>query len=455
MILKYTILTILTLIFVTSSDPYFGFELGKRLSPAKSEDDVIEVPFYSQEVLEPFLRDYDKRVNPVFHISDFYHSNVKFWFLVYTKLESSQVAIHDRKNLSIIYKILDFSALKEKGIHSNTLYVLQQKLSRERVDEVKKNLDVLSKDPHNMEPQSRELYRAIRNAGVELPATPRERITFFRELRDNLRIQTGQKDFIEAGLRRSLPYQTFLKNHLEKRGLPRELASIPFLESSFNPKAHSRVSALGVWQFMPLISSFYLPKRSNLVDYRSNVALSSVAAANLLHENHRIMKKWDLTVTSYNSGTKHLVKSRRELASQPDIDLEDIIRHSSSASFGFASKNFYAEFLALAHVLAYENELFPRIHSEDRDDSKNDMIFSVAKCPMRIDKEVSASHLDEIAFYNDQIRDFKKIYPKGTLVTTKSRLPAAKFYRLDSRIVLNKKPKDWAVLVRNQSCSTR
>ncbi len=455
MILKYSIIATLTLFLVTASDPYFGFELGNRVSPAKSEDDVVEVPFYSQKALDPYLRDHDNRVNPVFKISEFYYSNVRFWFLIYTKLESTHVAIHDRSNLSIIYRVLDFSALKRKGLHSNTLYVLQQKLSRERLDEVRLSLDLLIKDPHNMNPESREIFRSIRNGGMDLPSDRQDRSALFQKLRDNIRIQTGQKDFIEAGLRRSIPYQKFLRSHFEARELPAELAVIPFLESSFNPRAHSKVSALGIWQFMPLIGSYFLPKRTSNIDYRSNVGLSSVAAANLLKDNHRIMKKWDLTVTSYNSGTKHLLKSRRELASLPDVDLEDIIKHSSSGAFGFASKNFYAEFLALAHVMAYEDDLFPGIHQSERSDADENLVFSVSKCPMRIDKEVGALQLDEISFYNDHIRDFKKIYSKGTLITTKSRLPASKFYKLDERTVLNKKPKDWPLLVRNQSCSTR
>lgn len=454
MIYKYLVLAILTLFFITASDPYFGFELGRRVSPAKSEDDVIEVPFYAQKAIEPYLRDHDNRVSDVFRIGDFYYPNVRFWFIIYTRLDSNQVAIHDRNNLSIIYKILDFAALKQKGIHSNTLFVLQQKLSKERVDEVRLALDKLVQYPHDMEPGSREIYRSIRNAGVELPPDPASRSALFKRLRDNLRAQTGQRDYIEAGLKRSLPYQTFLKWYLEKRGLPSELASIPFLESSFNPKAHSKVSALGIWQFMPLIGSYYLPKRTSTMDYRANVGTASIAAGHLLEENHRIMKKWDLTVTSYNSGTKHLLKSRRELASL-DVDLEDIILHSSSNAFGFASKNFYSEFLALAHVLAYEEDLFPGLHYLERKDAADNLVFSITKCPMRIDKEVSSTEMEDIEFYNDHIKDFKKIFPKGTIITSKSELPSKKFLKLSENILLKKKPKEWPQLVRNQSCSTR
>lgn len=453
--IKFTFLAVLALFLVTSSDPYFGFELGNRPSVGDSEDDVVELPFYSQKALEPFLRDYDNRVNPVFRINKFFYPNVRFWFLIYTRLESSQVAVHDRRNLSIIYKVLDFTALRKKEVPANTLFILQQKLSKERVDELRLALDLLARDPHNMDPSSREIYRAVRNAGVDLPSTPKERSEFFKELRDNLRAQTGQKDFIEAGLRRALPYRNFIRFQLEKKNLPVELAAIPFLESSFNPKAHSRVSALGVWQFMPLIGSYYLPKRTTHIDYRANVGTSSLAASHLLQENHRIMKRWDLTVTSYNSGTRYLLKTKRELASIPNVSLEDIIRHKASGAFGFASKNFYSEFLALSHVLAYSDELFPSVRNSEREDADKNLIFSLAKCPMRIDKEVSSTLQEEVDFYNDHIQDFKKIYPRGTILTTKSRLPSSKFYVIDETSVSKRKPKDWSALIRNQSCSTR
>src|SRR5690606_910794 len=155
---------------------------------------------------------------------------------------------------------------------------------------------------------------------------------------------TGQKNFIKSGIVESLPYQSFLFRLFADKKLPKELLAIPFLESSFNPRAHSKVSAAGAWQFMPLISSYFLPKRTTILDYRFNVGLSSLAAAKLLDENHRILKSWDLAVTAYNSGTKHLLKTKRELK-RPDVTLEDVIKHSDSKHFGFASKNFYSEFL--------------------------------------------------------------------------------------------------------------
>lgn len=70
---------------------------------------------------------------------------------------------------------------------------------------------------------------------------------YFKELWDNLCVQMGQKDFIEVGLKRSLPYQTFFRNYLESKDFFKEFVSIFFFESSFNFKVYFRVSVFGVW----------------------------------------------------------------------------------------------------------------------------------------------------------------------------------------------------------------
>src|SRR5690606_26043375 len=66
----------------------------------------------------------------------------------------------------------------------------------------------------------------------------------------NVRIQTGQKDFFQRGVEISPLYMSGMEEIFEKHGLPTELTRIPFVESSFNKYATSKVGATGVWQFM-------------------------------------------------------------------------------------------------------------------------------------------------------------------------------------------------------------
>ena len=454
MIVKYLLISIAIMVLVTASDPFFGTDLTWRHIPKEEKSDVRERAWMSTDAFRKYLLDHDDRVADIFEVTPYYYPTVNFWFLVYTQFESSSVVIHDKTNLSLIYKVLDFGHLHEKGLPKNTLYVLQQKISEEKLDDLKQDLENLSKEPFSLSLSAKKIYRILKQANITLPLKKSDRSIFFTKLKHNLRTQTGQKNFIRDGVIRSLPYQHFITKYFTDRKLPKELLAIPFLESSFNPKAQSKVNALGVWQFMPLIASYYTPKRTANTDYRSNVGVASVSAGYLMSENFAIMKSWDLAVTAYNSGTKHLLKTKRELASN-DVDLEAIIKHSDSQHFGFASKNFYSEFLALAHTLAYREELFDDLHQSDRPDVDEELKFYIAKCSLRLPKVLSDDQMDDIHFHNHQIQDLQSQIPRGFILTTKSSLPKGKFYEIPHRELLKVKPKDWSRFLGNQSCSTR
>jgi membrane-bound lytic murein transglycosylase D len=454
--MKYILLLSLAFtvaILITASDPFFGIELSLKQVPKEEIDDVREKTWMSSESFRPFLKDKDDKVSDLFPVTKFYYPNVHFWFLIYTQFDSSSLVIHDKSNLSIIYKVLDFSGLKKKKLSKNTLYVLQQKISKERLNDLKKDFDLLINDPFSSSPQAKKMYRILKNSGVDLPVKRGERITKFKNLKNNLRGQTGQKNFIRDGIIRSLPYEHFLANYFENKKLPKELLAIPFLESSFNPKAESKANALGIWQFMPLISSYYVPRKKDNFDYRFNIGVASIAAANLMSENFTILKSWDLAVTAYNSGTKHLLKTKRELG-RP-VTLEDVISHSNSKHFGFASKNFYSEFLALVHTLAYREELFDNLHKSDRRDNDKDLRFYLTKCSLNLGKELSPEQLEDILFHNHHTEESSLRVQKGFILTAKGHLKHSTFYEIPTRELLRSKPKEWSRLVTRYNCSTR
>lgn len=451
--LKYLLLTIAAGIFVTASDPFFGIELRLKPEPREESGDVRERAWMHTEAFRPYLMDEDGRVSDIFKVTPYYYPTVHFWFLIYTQFESTSVVIHDKSNLNLIYKVLDFSSLKRKELPKNTLYILQQKISKERLDDLKEEYNHLINDPFSLSPSAKKIYRTLKQAGVTLSTNKDERIKKFKSLKENLRTQTGQKNFIRDGIIRSLPYQKFLGEYFEDKKLPKELLAIPFLESSFNPKAQSKVDALGIWQFMPLISSYYVPKRTRDFDYRFNVGVASVAAANLMSENIAIMKSWDLAVTAYNSGTKHLLKTKRAIGR--NVSLEDVIKHSDSQHFGFASKNFYSEFLALAHTLAYREELFDDLHKSDRQDVDDTLRFYLTKCSMKLNKELNSNQLEDVFFHNHHTDEKKVSIPKGFILISKTTLPSKKFFEIPRKDLLKLKPKDWGRLATRYSCSTR
>ena len=453
MIWKYSLVSVFILLFITASDPHYGVDFKSREVPEEKEGDFEELSWRDTRAFDRFLEDHDHKVDDAFKISPYYKHMVRFWFLIYTQFSSNQVVIHDKNNMTIIYRVLDFSSLIEKEMSSNTIYLLQQKVSREKQDAIKQSLAQLVKNPFLLTPDAQIIYKTLIDAGVTLPTNEKERQAYFLSLHDNIRSQTGQKNFIRDGIIRSQPYQNFLTSYFKERGLPKELLAIPFLESSFNPKAHSKANALGVWQFMPLIASYFFPTRTGSYDFRSNVGVASVSAAFLMSENYKIMKSWDLAVTAYNSGTKHLLKTKREIGTF-DANLQDIIEHSDSKHFGFASKNFYSEFLALAHTLAYREILFKGLHKNDRSDVDHTLRFYLAKCSLRLDRVLNASQLDDVKFHNHQLLDLNKMIPRGMVITTKAELPSSKFKELTDKQLLKIKPKNWINYL-NQSCSTR
>ena len=451
MIIKYSLFALFALVFITASDPYFGTEFIQL--PSKDSSDVRELSWRSADRINYYLEDRDDRVDKAFKITEFYYPMVKFWFLIYTQFESNQVVIHDKDNMDLIYKVLDYSSLQEKDLPLNTRYILQQKISDEKLQELKKDLIFLSENPFSLEPEAKAIYRSLLEVGIRAPIARIERAEFFKKLSQNIRTQTGQKNFIRDGVIRSQPYQHFLSKYFKSKKLPIELTSIPFLESSFNPRAHSKANALGAWQFMPLIASYFVPKRTPTLDYRANVGVASVSAAFLMAENYQILKSWDLAVTAYNSGTKHLLKTKRELAST-EVDLEAVIKHSDSEHFGFASKNFYSEFLALTRALAYREELFDDLHKQDRPDIHDNLRFYLTKCAQRLDRVLNKDQLNDVEFHNDHLKSLSNTAPRGLIITTKSELPASKFREIDERTLLRVRPIDWKLNL-NQSCSTR
>src|SRR5690606_14938545 len=118
----------------------------------------------------------------------------------------------------------------------------------------------------------------------------------------------------------------------------------------------SKVGASGVWQFMRYIGSHFMDINRRH-DGRSQPLMATASALHLLRQNIKIMGRWDLAITAYNSGTKHLLKGRRLMESKKrEGSLANILEYYEHEHIGFASKNFYAEFLALTRALAYRDQ---------------------------------------------------------------------------------------------------
>src|SRR5919109_1848066 len=170
-----------------------------------------------------------------------------------------------------------------------------------------------------------------------------------------IRSQRGAKEHFAEGLKISGRYMTQMQKIFREEGLPPELAYLPLVESSFNMRARSGVGAVGMWQFMPETGKKFM-RVDTAVDERRDPMTSTRAAARLLKENYRILGNWPLAVTAYNHGTEGTFRGIKAVESN---NLLDLIQRYQSPTFGFASKNFYAEFLAVVDIAINRDVYFP------------------------------------------------------------------------------------------------
>jgi len=252
--------------------------------------------------------------------------NVTFWTKIYTRYSSDQGVIHDKIQMDRIYGVIELEDPDQAD---------GRKINKQRIKIAKKNYKaILAKLLEGKSPAG-----AVEQQVAELFG-PDAGSADFRAAMRNIRCQVGQKDRFEAGLIRSGAYIDEIKLIFRDAGLPEDLAYLPHVESSFNPKAYSKFGAAGMWQFTRSTGRRFM-KVDYTIDERRDPILSSRAAAQLLVQNYRKLKDWSMAITAYNHGTTGMLRALRKKGSY-----ERIFQEYRSRIFKFASRNFYSEFLA-------------------------------------------------------------------------------------------------------------
>ena len=124
--------------------------------------------------------------------------------------------------------------------------------------------------------------------------------------------------------------------------MPIELTRLPHIESSFENRALSKVGAAGMWRIMPATGRRYL-RVGGGVDERLHIPTATRAAAQILRENYERLGNWPLAITAYNHGANGMLQA---VDTMDTTDFGIIVQRYRGPLFGFASRNFYAEFLA-------------------------------------------------------------------------------------------------------------
>ena len=255
---------------------------------------------------------------------------VTFWKRVYSEAGTDGGFLHDPEDLSLVYEKISlptgrWDRTSQRHVETRKLHVAQ----------VLRNL-ARGKRSDLTADEQRILALFPAGAGSRT----------LRGKAEAVRFQLGQSDKFRAGLARQGRWDSHIRQVLAERGLPTELGALPHVESSFNPEARSAVGASGIWQFMPSTGRLYMRVDAS-VDERNDPFLATVAAARLLKSNYDAIGSWPLAITGYNHGLGGMHRASRQLGTK---DIGVIIERYHSRSFGFASKNFYASFLAALEI---------------------------------------------------------------------------------------------------------
>ena len=349
---------------------------------------------------------------------------IRFWRDVFGSYSRYQVVLHDTVDLDKIYAVLDFRSSGDLGpIALDQLIRDETDAEMAHLRRIFRKLDDAGPNPTGLDADEQrifDLYRADTSR------------TKFRDAADDkrLRSQRGLREKFANGLRIAHRYLPEMERIFREEGLPVELTRLPLVESCFNVEAYSKVGAAGIWQFMPGTGRLYAMDVNALVDERRDPIASTRGAARFLRHNYEgLEEEWPLAITAYNHGPAGV---RRAIEETGTTDIGVIVERYHGPAFGFASRNFYAEFVAALDVDKHREAYFGDLDVEKPDSTRvvpldRPVGIEVAARMAGTDRETVASLNPALM---DPVVDGKRNIPAGYGL----RLPAERCATFEERL---------------------
>ena len=254
---------------------------------------------------------------------------------MYTEYGVGDFVLHDRDRLDVTYGVV---RIKDGTSQARAAELAKPEIQRMRA--IYKDILTRLADGATPDTLGPEGVGAAEEWGC--PCAPET----LRRAAENIRVQQGLREKVDEGLHRASKLLPRMLAILRQHQVPAELAALPLVESTFNPAAYSKAGAAGLWQFIRSTGKQYsLISRKR--DDRRDPVRATEAAARLLRDNYQALGSWPLAIVAYNHGHAGIRAASTMVGSTA---IEDIVARYNGPRFGFASKNFYAEFLAALDV---------------------------------------------------------------------------------------------------------
>ena len=279
-------------------------------------------------------------------------SNIEFWTKIYSQYSTNHVVIHDNTDLSIIYDVVNLDDYFAQNVPLKTKWKKVEDVKDEYRD-VLRRLSLLQ-NPIPLDSLSAE------ERHVYILWAQHDNPDKFHQARFAVRGQLGLRDRFQESVMRSGAIFDHIVATMEKYDLPVDLAYLPHVESLFDYNSHSKAGAVGLWQFISHTGRLFLTINS-AIDERRDPFAATEAAAKLLKLNMDELNAWPLAITAYNHG---LAGMKNAVQKTGTTDFSVIVENYQSRTFGFASRNFYAEFLAARQVAKNYTTYFGNVELE-------------------------------------------------------------------------------------------
>jgi hypothetical protein len=356
-------------------------------------------------VIDSVLKDSEHRIGAEFQVPQEIRNSVEFWLRIYTQYSTQQAVIFDSHDQNLIYEVVDLRPIVENSKNAILSELNSKHLVKKTLKRYQQAFTLLAKNPHPRHPSKEQeiILNQIRKLN--------HRHTF-KELESHMKVMIGQRDNIVNGLAAAESYFPKMEAIFERMGLPKELLRLCLVESSFNLKAYSRVGAAGIWQFMPASGKSYLIiDEDHRIDERLSPFKATVAAGKHLMWNRKFLGGWPLAIIAYNHGPRGLPRFRGK-------DKYDFSKISTlfngcvrKPKLGWASRNYYSEFLAIVYAEAYRNQFYGETGvSVVRPVTYFQLEMPQTALSVAIEKGVS---LHEFHQLNSDVRNLNQVLPKG------------------------------------------
>ena len=269
---------------------------------------------------------------------------VEFWRKTYTVWRRSEVAFHDNRYLDVIYEVMVLPGYVDESLTSE-----QKEMVSQRRDFWKAQLSILE----NKLRYSVTLNANDRQIIAKLESSGRKLNSVLNGAAERVRSQRGTRERFKRGLEISRRYDRQFRQIFRNAGLPEDLAYLPHVESSFQPAARSSAGAVGMWQFTKAAAKTFMP--GGRVDLCLDPIASAQGAARYLSYAYSKLGDWPTAITSYNHGIGGMKRAKNQVGG----DFVRIVETYDSPLFGFASRNYYAQFLAAREIARNPVAYFP------------------------------------------------------------------------------------------------